>query len=168
MLPRFLDPPGTLQMTLRRLVLSTSFVSAAVLFLAAARPLPAAPDGDLEELMSKMRRQYKAAVEGAQDASKNAETLKALDEIEGLILEAKRLEPTNLGDIPTDARMDHTHDYRSVMARLLSEVALAEADLWHGENEAAARRLAGSVRDLREEGHEKFQPEEEDEGGRRR
>lgn len=65
MLPRFPDPHGALPMTLRRLVLSTSFVSAAVLFLAAARPLTAAhpstaarpADGDLEELMSKMRRQ---------------------------------------------------------------------------------------------------------------
>lgn len=103
-------------------------------------------------------------MEGARDASQNEATLKALDELEGLILQAKRLEPTNMGEIPSDARLDHTRDYRSTMARLLSEVALAEADLWHGENDAAAQRLAGSVRDLRDGGHEKFQPEDEHEG----
>jgi soluble cytochrome b562 len=145
----------------RRLAVPAALLSTAVLLLAAARPVGQSTEPTLDELMGKMRRQYKAASKGASDPSQNEATLKSLDEIEELILASKRLEPTNLSDVPSDARMDHIHDYRSVMARLLSEVALAEADLWHGDNEAAAKRLAGSVRDIREEGHEKFQPEDE-------
>jgi hypothetical protein len=144
----------------RRLLLPVTALTAALVLLASARP-PQAGERHLDELMGLMRRHYKTATQGASDPGQNAETLAALAEIEALILAAKRLEPTNLSEIPSDARGEHTRLFRATMARLLSEVALAEAELWQGQNEAAAKRLATGVREIRDEGHEQFQPADE-------
>jgi len=150
-----------------RFLLSSALLASA-LALAAHRSFASSTASDetkLGEIMGGMRGKTKALAGTIGDAAKNADSLKSLDELERLILDAKLLEPTDMPEIAADKQPAHLAAFRHQMALLLSEVAQVEAEVAAGKNADAEKRLKNKVTALRDEGHQEFQPEDEHGGG---
>jgi hypothetical protein len=92
---------------------------------------------------------------------KQSDALAAVADMQRLVLEAKLLQPSNLPEIAEAGRPAHVLAYRKQMAELLQEVATLEIDVIDGENAAALELIKGRLTEMRDVGHEKFQPKDE-------
>lgn len=91
---------------------------------------------------------------------KQAEALAVIANMQRGVLDAKLLPPSNLSEIAEGERPAHVLLYRKEMAMLLQEFAALEIDVIEGANAAALERMKGKLAEMRDAGHDKFQPKD--------
>ncbi len=111
---------------------------------------------DLHEHMMGFLDQLKTIAQHLQ-AGKTEECLEAATRMQELALSAKHLDPANLEEVPEEQRADHRRSFRIAMVQLLSELSLLEIELLEGKRDEAWARVSGSLFQLRESSHERFQ-----------
>lgn len=134
-------------------------MATAVLVLAAATT----PDDhqSLHELMEGLKDNLKGISKNLENESQRPVALQHIAQMEGIVLLAKEQEPTNMDAVPEADRAAHALAFRSAMAALLAELAAIEQDICAGDNAAAMTAVRGKLLDLRNAGHDEFQPKDE-------
>lgn len=87
---------------------------------------------------------------------------RALEHVAGMqaaALAAKAEAPPEAGELPEAERAAHRTAFRRDLALLLGELADLEVELLEGRRDDAAARIAGSLFQLREASHERYQRE---------
>ena len=140
------------------------FAIAAGILLAIAISLPDAPAaspvanaaGDLGQAMGQINRAVKVLAKGI-DKDTEGDALKALEEIERAILDAKAAAPESAAEIDEKKRDKFVADYRVMMLELLVEVCNAETAVVQGKYKNVAKVLT-KLDTLKSQGHAKYNP----------
>ena len=122
---------------------------------------PTTEGPDLHDLMKGVKKNLKVVGQSLQDPAADARALAALVEMETLLLASKAHDPSNLSEVPRDARDAHRSAYRADMARVLVETLNLEVALLEGRREDAVKILKESLYAMREAGHEAYQDGDE-------
>jgi len=145
---------------LRALFPVTILLAGALALTAHPATSPASADSPLEKIMNGMKGNMRALMSGIADPAKNEQSIEALGELERLTLEAKKLEPSNLKEVEAEKRDEHTAQFRADLSRLLIDLAQAEISVLEGDNAAAESMMKNTVVPLRNDAHDKYQPED--------
>ena len=147
--------------SVHRRLLPVLALAAVSIAWAVATPLAVTADGpDLHDLMKGIKKNLKVVGAGLSDPAADASVLDALAEMEVLLLAAKGHEPSNLDEVPRAERAAHTAAYRADMARALMETLQLEIAVLEGRRDEAVDIARGSLKDMRDAGHEKYEPGE--------
>ncbi len=119
-------------------------------------------DNGLHRAMESLKKHMKPLSQSIGDATKNEETLKHLMDMQGLTLESKKFDPPTAAALKDEERAKHVNDYQADMTKLLVELATMELEVRAGDNAAAQARVKSGLVKMREDGHDKFQGEEEE------
>jgi len=141
-----------------------SLIAFAVVFIAGAMASPTAVSAegpDLHDLMKGIKKSMKIVGSSVQDPAANAQVLAAVDEMEVMLLAAKGHQPSNLNDVPRADRAAHTAAFRADIARALIDTLKLEIAVLEGRRDEAMGYVRGSLKEMRDAGHEKYQPGEE-------
>jgi hypothetical protein len=142
--------------TLTDAALRLAPLALAALFVVA----PPAQDGmSLHDAMENLKDQLKGLA-GALEGGDQAASLNHVAMMQSLILLGKEQEPSNLYDQPEDQRADHTLAFRSEMAKTLAALAEMEVQICDGDFEGAIGAIRSSLLPLRNDSHDRFQPED--------
>ena len=120
-------------------------------------------DNGLHRAMKNLKKHMKPLSQSIADAAKNDDTLKHLVEMQGLVLESKKFDPPTAEALKGEELAKHVNDYQADMTKLLVELATMELEVRAGDNAAAQARVKSGLVKMREDGHDKFQGEEEHE-----
>lgn len=93
-------------------------------------------------------------------SDKKAESLKLVQSIQQDLQAAKELEPLKTDDLPSSDRAAFLKDFRSLMDTVISAVEELHGAI-EGDDIEKASSLVSKLNDLKREGHEQFQKEEE-------
>lgn len=117
---------------------------------------------DLHDLMKGLKNNLRTVGKGLADPAADASVLAAINEMEVLLLAAKGHKPSNLDEVPRDQRTAHTLAYRADIARTLIETLNLEIAVLEGRREEAVDIVRGKLKDMRDAGHEKYEPSDDD------
>jgi soluble cytochrome b562 len=115
--------------------------------------------GELEDAMYGLKNHLKK-LSRALTPDTNAEALEHITEMQRIVIDAKGLVPSNLAEIPEAGRAKHQLAFRMEMLTLLTELIAIEVDVMEANYEGAMERLRGSLLEIRNRSHDKFQSEE--------
>lgn len=113
----------------------------------------------IEEAMGGIMGGLKALSKSLADPAQNEASLAALTSMQEHALAGKTLAPTNMDEIDEKDRPAHLLAYRADMTRLLRELCEMEIEVCEGKNEEAKARIRNGLIPLRNESHQKYQPE---------
>lgn len=118
-------------------------------------------DNGLHRAMESLKKHMKPLSQSIGDAAKNDESLKHLMDMQVLALESKKFDPPTAEALKGDELAKHVNDYQTDMTKLLVELATMELEVRAGDNAAAQARVKAGLVKMREDGHDKFQGEED-------
>jgi hypothetical protein len=143
---------------MRKTTLIVLLALAAVVLAAAVTP---DDHQSLHELMEGLKDNLKGVATNLGTDAQRPAALRHVAQMQGIVLLAKELEPSNMEEVTEGERAAHKLAFRADLARLLGELAVIEQDICEGRNQAAMAAVRGKLFELREAGHEKYQPEGE-------
>ncbi|MEZ6318904.1 MAG: cytochrome b562 [Phycisphaerales bacterium] len=95
------------------------------------------------------------------------DALKYVTQLEAAVVESKSMTPARVARLDQPERDIELREYQRTQAKVLGELVNLELALLDGDREAAAGVINGPLRELRQQGHERFKDPEEERGGRR-
>lgn len=143
-------------------VLPRALVASLASVLLAAMAYNAAPVATpavtLEDCMKGIKTGLQTLSRNVSDPANDETSLATVTDMQTWTLAAKSLAPPELDEISDADRDRHAAAFRAEMARLLAELAALEIDVLEGRHEKAYGRIRGSLFELRDSGHSRFQP----------
>lgn len=128
----------------------------------AARPPATLSEGpDFSDLMIGIKKSMKTVSLSIEDPAASARALAAVNEMEVMLLAAKTHEPSNLNEVPRADRKAHATAFRVDLAKTLIETLKLEIAILEGRRDEAMSYVRGSLRDMRDAGHDKYMPGED-------
>ncbi len=121
-----------------------------------APPAPGQEPADLEGVMDGIKGQLKSLA-GAIGTSNTEAALVAVNDMERLVLLAKKYGPNNMNTVAAADRPAHQVAYRKALLGVLKELADVELNVLDGKFDAAMEQLKGPLAEMRDDAHDKFQ-----------
>lgn len=121
----------------------------------------------LHREMEKMKDALKATAGIIKDPEAPLDdALKYVAQLEGAVVDAKSMTPLRVSRLEKPEREIEFREYQRTQAKVLGELVNLELALLDGDREAASQVIAGPLRELREQGHDRFKDPEDEHGDR--
>jgi soluble cytochrome b562 len=129
--------------------------------LAAAAIAPRAADDELAERMEVMNSAMRQLSKGIHPETRT-KSLERIDAFQRALLDAKRMTPPTAKDVEEAERAEFVAGFRAQLARVLAKSGELEIAVLEGRFDDANRIVAEDMKRLKDQGHEKYAPGEEE------
>lgn len=136
------------------LLFATACVASAVLAFASPRD-EGEKEGPLHENMEKIEHGLKKLRRDLKEATKNADSLKIVNEMQSAAQACKLETPPRTAKVPEADRAKFMNDYKKTLIAVQKDMLDLEIALIDGDN-AKAQELFKKIHDAEDPGHEKF------------
>lgn len=126
-------------------------------FAAFADDSSLAEPGSLEYHMKEIGELFKGIGGSIKDTSKNMDNAKAAAQISALFKLTKEQPPDHVNEIPEAKRADALKDYQDMIQQCIDLADHLEQAFLNGDN-AEANKIYRQMKDLKQDGHDQFDP----------